>query len=111
MGQSLKVFNVTPQSGARTVAVQAESRVEALRLARQEFQHNAKLRAKHDDAIKVGSQPRAVHSNKGIEQAYRRALMQLIAEMHGSVQHWITAGYRKNPPKMETALAQDAAYP
>lgn len=54
---------------------------------------------------------RAVHANRGIEVAYRRALQRLIADMHGSVQYWLKAAYRANPPRMAKAveLAQDAA--
>mgnify|MGYP000184367003 CR=1 FL=1 len=50
---------------------------------------------------------RAVHANRGVEAAYRKALQSLIAEMHGSVQYWLTAAYRKDPPRI-AELAQDA---
>lgn len=54
---------------------------------------------------------RAVHANRGIESRYRAALTKLIAEMHGSLSYWITAAYRKAPPRLlELAeMAQDAA--
>lgn len=45
---------------------------------------------------------RAVHANRGLEARYRRQLQKLIAEMHGSVEYWLTAGYRKAPPVMAT---------
>ena len=43
---------------------------------------------------------RAVHANRGVEAKYRKALLRLIAEMHGSVEYWLTAAYRKDPPRM-----------
>lgn len=54
---------------------------------------------------------RNVQANRGIEAAYRRALQKLIADMHGSVQYWLKAGYRANPPRMEAVvdMAKDAA--
>lgn len=56
---------------------------------------------------------RAVHANRGVEAKYRKVLQRLIAEMHSSVEYWLTAAYRKEPPRM-TALveqAQDTASP
>lgn len=52
----------------------------------------------------------AVHANRGIEAKYRKALQRMIAEMHGSVEYWLTAGYRKFPPRMVAVVkqAQDA---
>lgn len=52
----------------------------------------------------------AVHANRGIEAKYRKALQRMIAEMHGSVEYWLTAGYRKFPPRMAAVVeqAQDA---
>lgn len=44
-------------------------------------------------------------ANAGIAASYRRALDDLIREMHISVQHWITAAWRSNEP----VLARDAA--
>ena len=54
---------------------------------------------------------RAVHANRGIEAAYRRELQELIDEMHSSINYWLTAGYKKHPPRMEAVvdMAQDAA--
>jgi SPP1 gp7 family putative phage head morphogenesis protein len=54
---------------------------------------------------------RAVHANRGVEAKYRKALQKLIAEMHGSVEYWLTAAYRKDPPRMAALVeqAQDAA--
>lgn len=50
---------------------------------------------------------RAVHANRGVETRYRQALQRLIAEMHGSIEWWVTASYRKNPPRV-AELAEDA---
>lgn len=54
---------------------------------------------------------RAVHANRGIEAKYRQALQRLIDEMHASVEYWLTAAYRKEPPRMAALVdqAQDAA--
>lgn len=54
---------------------------------------------------------RAVHANRGVESRYRAALAKLIAEMHGSLSYWITAAYRKAPPRVLALaeMAQDAA--
>lgn len=54
---------------------------------------------------------KAVHANRGIEAKYRKTLQALIAEMHGSVEYWLTAAYRKEPPRMATLVeqAQDAS--
>lgn len=53
---------------------------------------------------------RAVHANRGIEAKYRKELQRMIAEMHGSLEYWITAAYRKNPPALAAVVeqAQDA---
>ena len=50
---------------------------------------------------------RAVHANRGIEARYRRQLLALIVEMRESVEYWLTAAYRKEPPPV-AELAQDA---
>ena len=54
---------------------------------------------------------RAVHANRGVEAKYRKTLQRLIAEMHGSVEYWLTAAYRKDPPRMLALVeqAQDAS--
>lgn len=54
---------------------------------------------------------RAVHANRGVEAKYRKAMQRLIAEMHSSIQYWLTAAYRKTPPRMAALvnLAEDAA--
>lgn len=54
---------------------------------------------------------RAVPTNRGIEAKYRKALQKLIAEMHASVEYWLTAAYRKDPPRMVALVeqAQDAS--
>ena len=49
---------------------------------------------------------KAVHANRGIEAKYRKALQRLIAEMHASVEYWLTAAYRKNPPRMAALVEQ-----
>ena len=51
---------------------------------------------------------RAVHPNAGVEAAYREALKRAIAEMARSVEYWLTAAYRKRPPRL-AALASDAS--
>jgi uncharacterized protein with gpF-like domain len=51
---------------------------------------------------------RAVHANKGVEMAYRKSLDTLVKEMSNSFEYWIEAAYKANPPRMETAIAQDA---
>ena len=53
---------------------------------------------------------RSVAANRGIEAKYRKALQRMIAEMHGSVEYWLTAAYRKDPPRMAALVeqAQDA---
>lgn len=53
---------------------------------------------------------RAVHANRGVESKYRKVMQRLIAEMHGSVEYWLAAAYRKYPPRMANIVAaQDAA--
>ena len=56
---------------------------------------------------------KAVPANRGLEAKYRKALQRMIAEMHGSVEYWLTAAYRKDPPRMAALVeqAQDAAAP
>lgn len=51
---------------------------------------------------------RAVLPNKGVEVAYRRELDKLIKEMSNSVEYWLEAAYKANPPEMEEAIAEDA---
>jgi len=45
----------------------------------------------------------AVRPNAGLEAAYRKALTSLVDEMQASLQRFLLAAYRKNPPR----LAQD----
>ena len=54
---------------------------------------------------------RSVAANRGIEAKYRKALQRMIAEMHASVEYWLTAAYRKDPPRMLALVeqAQDAS--
>lgn len=47
---------------------------------------------------------RAVDPNKGVEARYRRDLDKLLSEMSKSVQYWIAAEYKTNPPRMEVAM-------
>ncbi len=42
----------------------------------------------------------AVHPNQGVEATYRRKLLKLIEEMHKSIEYWLTAAYKANPPRM-----------
>ena len=62
-------------------------------------------------AIKSPKTIRAIHANRGVEAKYRKALKKLVAEMQGSIEYWLTAAYRKNPPRMLKLVeqAQDAA--
>lgn len=48
----------------------------------------------------------AVHTNRGIEMKYRKALQKMVAEMHGSVEYWLKAAYRKHPPRMAKLVKQ-----
>lgn len=54
---------------------------------------------------------RAVHANRGVEAAYRKALKAMIGEMRRSVEYWLTAAYRKAPPRVAALVeqAQDAS--
>jgi len=54
---------------------------------------------------------RAIHANRGVEAKYRKSMQRLIAEMHGSVEYWLAAAYRKKPPRMAALVeqAQDAS--
>lgn len=59
------------------------------------------------------SQPktiRAIHANRGVEAKYRKALLSLVEEMAESVEYWLQAAYRKNPPRMSALveMASDA---
>lgn len=51
----------------------------------------------------------AVRPNRGVEAKYRKDLARKVAEMHASIEYWLTAAYRKNPPRMAALVAQDAA--
>jgi SPP1 gp7 family putative phage head morphogenesis protein len=46
---------------------------------------------------------RPIRANAGLELAYRRKIEALIEEMGASIEYWLSAEYRANPP----ALAQD----
>jgi len=52
---------------------------------------------------------KAVFPNKGLEIKYRKAMQSLIAEMQGSIEYWIKAAYRDEPPRMASLVAADAA--
>lgn len=47
---------------------------------------------------------RAVTPNLGVQQAYKRELDKLIAEMSNSFEYWVAAAYKANPPRMEVAM-------
>jgi len=53
---------------------------------------------------------RAVHANRGIESKYKKALQVAIENMANSFEYWISAEYKKNPPKVAKLvdIAQDA---
>lgn len=57
--------------------------------------------------MKTPTTTKPVHANRGIEAKYRKQLQRMIREMHGSVEYWLAAAYRKDPPRM-AALAADA---
>lgn len=59
-------------------------------------------------ATKQPKTARAVTANKGVEVAYRKELDRLIAEMSKSVEYWIEAAYKANPPSMAVEIAEDA---
>ncbi len=52
---------------------------------------------------------RAVHANRGLELSYRRRMQKLIADMHASVDYWLKAAYRREPPRMAALVAEDAS--
>lgn len=45
---------------------------------------------------------RAIHSNRGVEARYRKALELLIKEMSNSAEYWLAAQYRQAPPEVAT---------
>jgi len=45
---------------------------------------------------------RSVHANLGVEVAYRKRLKNSVGILANSVEYWLTASYRKNPPKLAT---------
>ena len=47
---------------------------------------------------------RAIHSNRGVEARYRKALEGLIKEMSNSAEYWLAAQYKQAPPE----IAEDA---
>ena len=59
-------------------------------------------------AQKTPKTARAVRPNKGLEVAYRKELDKLVTEMSNSVQYWLEAAYKANPPRMQEAIAEDA---
>ncbi len=54
---------------------------------------------------------RAVHANRGIEAKYRKSLDAMIAQMIGSIEYWLKAGYNKAPPRVAALvdMAEDAS--
>lgn len=46
-----------------------------------------------------------------LEVQFRRRLDKILEEMHNSVLYWVKAAYRKNPPAIQSLLAQDARSP
>lgn len=51
---------------------------------------------------------RSVAANRGVEAKYRAQLQQMVGEMAVSIEYWLTAAYRKAPPRI-AELAEDAA--
>ena len=52
---------------------------------------------------------RPVHPNAGLEAEYRRRLVRVIDEMHGSIVYWIKAAYRANEPEISQDESPAAA--
>ena len=54
---------------------------------------------------------KAIQPNRGVEAKYRKELQRLLGEMSASVEYWLTAGYRKHPPRVAALVdvAQDAS--
>lgn len=51
-----------------------------------------------------------IRPNAGTEARYRRALIKLVGQMVASVEYWLSAAYKANPPvdaTLNAALAQD----
>lgn len=51
---------------------------------------------------------RAIHANRGIEAAYRKAIQSLVSKMARSVEWWMTAAMRKQPSRVQ-ALVESAS--
>lgn len=47
---------------------------------------------------------RAIHANAGVHAKYRDQLDKLVREMSKSVEYWLEAAYKTNPPRMELAM-------
>lgn len=60
---------------------------------------------------KNGKILRPIHANRGVEAKYRAGLEALIAEMTRSTEYWLTAAYRKSPPRVAALvdMAEDAS--
>ena len=50
---------------------------------------------------------KGIRPNKGLEVKYRQRMMALVAAMVGSYDYWLTAAYRKAPPRV-TGLVEQA---
>lgn len=50
-----------------------------------------------------------IHPNRGVEAKYRKQLESMIAEMANSVLYWISAKYKKAPPRVAALVAEDAS--
>lgn len=61
--------------------------------------------------MKTPKTSRAVHANRGVESKYKKTLDAMIADMIGSVEYWLKAGYKKAPPHMLELvdMAEDAS--
>lgn len=51
---------------------------------------------------------KSIPANRGVESKYRKDLERMIYEMSASVEYWLSAAYKKTPPRV-AALAQDAS--
>lgn len=104
----MRNYCVTPYYGARPIMVMATDAAVARTIARQSVAKSPNRAPPAPDT--KGDSVKNIQANRGIEIAYRRQLESLIADMHASIEYWLTAAYRNDPPRM-TALvnmAQDA---
>lgn len=105
-----RLFKVVNASRTRFVSVWAMDAASATDKATPMLRKGSKLSAFENTAVKQGGDvARAVHANRGVESAYRKQLQKLISEMQGSFEYWLTAAYKKEPPRVAKLVAEDAS--